>query len=123
MKITPQAQKVLHEVIEQNGADGLLATIAQSCCGSSPVFQLARFEEGDQPEVIDGVSIVFDPAARDAVEDVIIDLEGNDLVVLNPVCSCSQGCEGHDHDDHDCCHDHHEEHEGGCCHGGGCCHE
>lgn len=125
MKITEPALAELKKLLSDNGADGLEVVLQQTCCGVSPAFQMVRFDENDTPDDIEGVKILAsDPQAKEAVADVIIDLQDGELVVFNPVC----GCGGHDHDHEGCCGGHDHNHEGGCCsghdhdHEGGCCH-
>lgn len=112
MKITDPAKKELAKLLNDNQADGLMVVLQESCCGTSPVFQMVRFEEGDQPEEIADIKVLMDQPAKEAVEDVVIDLKDGELVVFNPVCGCGGGCGDHE-DDHECCGGHDE--------GQGCC--
>ncbi|MCF0259145.1 MAG: hypothetical protein HUJ54_04735 [Erysipelotrichaceae bacterium] len=112
MKITNEAKAVLDEVFAENKADGLLVELHETCCGKSPVFQIAVFDENDRPFEVDGIKLVADQQARAAIEDLIIDFVNGDLVILSPAaegcggCSgCGGGCDEHDH-----------HHEGSCCH-------
>ena len=105
MKITEEAKKVLNQVLEENKADGLLVTLQETCCGKSPVFQIAVFDENDPKEEIDGIQVSAGEDEKAVIEDMVIDLVNGELVVLNTVCGCGDGCH-HDH----------EGHEGGCCH-------
>lgn len=105
MKITDEAVNVLNQVLDENNADGLLVTLHETCCGKSPVFQIAVFDENDPVEEIDGIKVSAGQDEKEVVDDMIIDLVNGELVVLNSVCGCGGGCS---HDDHD--------HEGGCCH-------
>lgn len=108
MKITDAAKEVLTQILEENQADGLLVEIQETCCGKSPVFAIARFEEGDEPIDVDGIKMVVPDEAREDIENVVIELSDGELIVANAVC----GCGGHGHGG---CGDH--DHEGGCCGG------
>lgn len=95
MKITESAQKALKELLAANSADGLLVEIQETCCGKSPVFGLARFEEGDTPETVDGIQIVIPEEARNEIEGLTIDLEDGELIVTGAqACGCGEGCGG-----------------------------
>lgn len=104
MKITEEAKNVLNQVLEENNADGLLVSLQETCCGKSPVFQIAVFDENDPIEEIDGIKVSAGEDEKTVVEDMVIDLVNGELVVLNTVCGCGGEC-SHDH----------EGHEGGCC--------
>lgn len=101
MKVTEPAKQALNQILTDNQADGLQVVLQQSCCGVSPVFQLVRFDAEDRPDDIDGIQILIDDEAREAVSEVIIDLKDGELVVYNPVCGCGSGC-SHDDHDHQC---------------------
>jgi Fe-S cluster assembly iron-binding protein IscA len=92
MKITPDAQKALKSVLADNNADGLLVSLQETCCGISPVFSLAVFDENDKPVDVDSIQIVVPQEAQSAIEDVTIDLVNGELVVESTGgCSCSSG--------------------------------
>lgn len=136
MKITEEAKNVLNQVLAENNADGLLVTLQETCCGKNPVFQMAVFDENNPVDEIDGIRVCAGEDEKSVIEDMMIDLVNGELVVLNTVCGCGDGCH-HDHEhDGECCSSH--EHDGECCgnhesesgccsnHGneghGGCCH-
>ncbi len=131
LTITTPAAELLKQIMKENGADGLIASLQQTCCSAAPVFQMVRFEEGDEPVEVNGISVLIEDEAKPYCEEAIIDLDDGELMVFMPShggCGCH-----HDHDhEGGCCHGegHHHDHEGGCCHGeghhhdheGGCCH-
>lgn len=123
MQITEQARVMLAEILKENEADGIQAVLSMGCCGMQPMFQMVRFDETDRPEVIDGISVVYAQGAKEAVEDVIIDVQNGELVILHPVMAGGCGCHGHEGG---CCHEEHDhDHDHECCGGhgeGGCCH-
>lgn len=125
MKITEEGKKALEDIMAQTKADGLMVEMQESCCGFTPVFRLATFDENDKPEDVDGIKIVIPEAAKELTENLVIDLSHGELVVMNAGCGCG---DGHGHGEDGCCgggHHHHEEgheccgghghHEGGCC--------
>lgn len=117
MKITDSARDALKNLLAENGADGLLVGIHETCCGKSPVFQLAAFDENDTPESFNEINLVIPDEARDALDDLIIDEVNGELVVMSTAVDAGGCCGGHGH--------HHGE-EGGCCGGhghgeGSCC--
>lgn len=125
MKITDSARDALKNLLAENEADGLLVGIHETCCGKSPVFQLAVFDENDTPEVFNEISLVIPEPARDALDDLIIDEVNGELVVMSTAVEPGGCCGGHGHGEGGCCgghgHDHEEE---GCCGGHGevgCC--
>lgn len=143
LTITNSAAEMLKNLIKENGADGLQAFMAQSCCSASPAFQMVRFEEGDQPEIINEIPVLMDDDVKGEIDQAIIDVADGELAVFLPAAG-GCGCGGHHHHDHEeggCCGGHHHDHEeGGCCgghhhddeegsccgthgHDGGCCHE
>lgn len=105
MKITPIAQKVLKQIFEENQADGLEASLQQSCHGLMPVLQVVRFEEGDQPETIDGIAVLMDENTQSSLENLTIDLQDGELVLVGfSECCGHEGC-GCDEENHGegCC--------------------
>lgn len=130
LTITEPAVAELKKIMAENGADGLQAVLAQTCCSVSPVFQMVRFDEGDEPVEISGIKILMDDDTKAVVDEAIIDVQDGELMVFMP----AQGggcCGGHGDHDHDggCCSGHGDhDHDGGCCgghgdhgHDGGCC--
>ena len=112
MKITEPALVELNNILSANGAEGLEVILQEGCCGVMPTFQLVRFDEGDQPEDVQGVKILMEGDAKDVVENVIIDLQDGELIVL----SQRGGCCGHGHHEGGCGHGHHhEDGEHECC--------
>lgn len=91
MKITDNAKQALNQIFEESGVDGLLVEIKETCCGKSPVFAIAKFDENDIVEDVDGVKIVIPDDAREDVENVVIELADGELVVMNAVCGCGEG--------------------------------
>ena len=121
MKITEPALVELNNILSANGAEGLEVILQEGCCGVMPTFQLVRFDEGDQPEDVQGVKILMEGDAKDVVENVIIDLQDGELIVLSQRGGCCGHGHGHHHEDdeHECCgHGHGHHHEDGehkCC--------
>ena len=110
MKITEPALVELNNILSANGAEGLEVILQEGCCGVMPTFQLVRFDEGDQPEDIQGVKILMEGDAKDVVENVIIDLQDGELIVLSQRGGCCGHGHHHEHGDHECCgHGHHHE--------------
>lgn len=106
MKITDEARDVLKQVFDENNANGLLVSIQETCCGKSPVFQVAILDDEDPKDEINGINVSAGKDEKEVIDDMIIDFVNGELVVLNSVCGCGDGgCGHHDHD-----------HEGGCCH-------
>lgn len=105
MKVTDEARAVLNEVFKANSADGLLVEVHETCCGKSPVFQIAVFDENDHPVDFDGVKFVVPEEAQEMIEDMIIDFANGELVVMSATpggCSgCGGGCDSHEHHHHD----------------------
>lgn len=126
MKITDTARDALKSLLAENEADGLLVGFHETCCGTPPLFQLAAFDENDTPETINEIGLVIPDEAKDALEDLIIDVVNDELVVMSTAVEAGGCCGHHGHGDGGCCggHEHHEEE--GCCGGhghgeGGCC--
>lgn len=106
--ITDPAAEMLAQIIQENEADGLQASLEQSCCHTSPVFHLVRFEENDAPVDIHGIKVLMDEETEQFCDDAIVDVQDGELMVFRPSQS---GCDCGSHD-----------HEGGCCGSeGGCC--
>ena len=130
LTITEPAVAELKKIMAENGADGLQAVLAQTCCSVSPVFQMVRFDEGDEPVEISGIKILMDDDTKAVVDEAIIDVQDGELMVFMPAQGggCCGGHGGHDHDG-GCCGGHGDhDHDGGCCgghgdhdHDGGCC--
>lgn len=126
MKISDAAKEALTAIIEENGADGLRAGIQETCCGKNPVIALDKFEEGEEPEVFNGIKMVILPDSREIMEELEIDLVNDELVILQTVGGCGCGhhhedghecCGGHHHEDgHECCGGHHHDDDHECCH-------
>lgn len=96
MKISDQAKEVLKTILKENNLDGLRVEIQESCCGKSPVIGLDTFGENEQPQMINDIAVIIPEDAKEAVEDLEIDVVDDQLVVLGSSCSCSDDC-GHCH--------------------------
>lgn len=110
MKITPSAKEALLQVFAENQADGLEAILQESCHGLMPVLQVVRFEEGDQPEMIDGIAVLMDENTKPALENLSIDLQDGELVLFGlQGCCCNEGCNCEaDDSEEGCCNHCHE---------------
>lgn len=109
MKITNEAKTALQTILSQNDADGLLMELSETCCGKTPMFRIAKYDETDSPKVFNDIKVVIPEEALSLADQMMIDLVDGELVVLNEVaggCGCSS---------------HHEEENHGCCVGHGGC--
>ena len=128
LTITDAAANVLKPMLEENHADGLMATLHQTCCSAAPVFQMVRYEEGDKPVEINGIKVLMDEDTAKYCDDAFVDLQNGELMVFAPAEGGGCGCGGHHDHEGGCCHGDDHDHEGGCCYGddhdheGGCCH-
>ncbi|HIJ00919.1 MAG: hypothetical protein PWQ88_931 [Candidatus Methanomethylophilaceae archaeon] len=105
VEITPEAEKFLKELLEQNDkqGQGVKIYLAGMAC-SGPQFGMkfqAEKEEGDTEIALDGFSFYFDDETGEALEDCVIKFIddpqlGTGLTIENlkaTGCSgCSSGC-------------------------------
>lgn len=95
MNITDAAKAQLEALLKENKADGLMMQIATSCCGASPMFSLAVFDDNDVITTINGIQVLIPEEGKELAEGVKIDVLNGDLVVenLNHSCHChEEGC-------------------------------
>lgn len=90
MQITNEAKKALESELSSNGCNCLKATMQRSCCGSSLMFTLDKLAYGQQAEVINGISVIFDGDAKASAESVLMDVQNGEIVVRNigGCCCC-----------------------------------
>ncbi len=90
MKITEEAKAIITKAFKSNDCDCLQAKLQQSCCGTSLVFTLTKFESGEEPITIDGISVLMDDETQERAKTVTITVENEKLVINDdkPSCSC-----------------------------------
>lgn len=98
MRITEEAQILLHESIKTNNADALIVQLESSCSGESLSFALAVKEEDDTIMTIDNVPVIIDMVALQRAEEVTILVQDGNLFVDDKTVSTSScssgGCDG-----------------------------
>lgn len=90
MNITKEAKAKLEEAFVAHDCDCLNAELKPSCCGSSLVFNLAKLEQGDLYQRINGIPVLMEPEARERAETITISVEKEELVIQdeNPSAGC-----------------------------------
>lgn len=88
MKITDEAKKVINEALTKKKADGMRLRTSRSCCGKSLRFELVTIAGEDQPENINGVSVLMDDETRAWTETITIDAANGSLTLRDSASSC-----------------------------------
>ncbi|MDQ0175462.1 iron-sulfur cluster assembly accessory protein [Bacillus chungangensis] len=77
MIITDQAKVYINKMMEENGESNLRFTFeGAGCCGPNFGVTLSNRQEGDKEDIINGVKVSIDERVFNAVQDIILDFEG-----------------------------------------------
>lgn len=90
MKITDGAKEILNAALQQESANGIRLHTEKSCCGTSLQFELITISTEEQPETINGLSVLMDEETRAWTGTVTIDAE-NGKLTLHDSASCCCG--------------------------------
>lgn len=88
MKITEEAKSLITKALVSNKYDCLQVSQQQSCCGTSLVLSLANAKAGDEPVIVDGISVLMDNATKERVEGVTLAAENDEIVIQDDRASC-----------------------------------
>lgn len=117
MNITPEGKAIFDAALKKAGKEVVrIALVSQEGDGSEAhlSLDLAKKDEVESYEDIDGVLVSITEEARVYLEPAVFDAEGQNLkVTVRHSCGC--GC-GHHHHDGECCHDDCDCGEEGCEH-------
>ena len=91
MKITEEAKTLIAEALVSNDCDCLKVTLQQSCCSTSLNLALAKLEVGEEPILINGISVMMDDRTKAKTETVTLSTENGGLVIQDETQSCSCG--------------------------------
>lgn len=89
MKITNDAKKMLEEIFASNEGKCLKGSLQQSCCGTSLIFNLAKLEDGDDPDSINGISVLMEDSVKERAENITIAVKNGELTIQDATPS---GC-------------------------------
>lgn len=90
MRISDEAQTLIKKALDSSDYDSLAVVLKDSCCGTTVDFWLGNLEEGDEPEIINGIPVMMDAQVKERTENVILTVENGELVVRDegPPCGC-----------------------------------
>ncbi len=88
MKITEEAKSLITKALISNDSDCLQVSQQKSCCGTSLVLSLAKIKTGDEPVLVDGISVLMDNATKARVEGVTLAAEKDELIIQDDAQSC-----------------------------------
>lgn len=87
MKITDEAKVVLQDLLTANDSDCLKATVQQSCCGTSLVFNLAKTTEDDDPISINDILVLMTDEVQKRAESVTLTVQNEELALIDEEAS------------------------------------
>jgi Fe-S cluster assembly iron-binding protein IscA len=88
MKITDGAKKFIQETLDEEKADAIRLRTSNSCCGRSLQFELVKLTGQEQPEMINGLSILMDQETRAWTNTITLGARGNRLTLTDSAASC-----------------------------------
>lgn len=88
MKITDEAKLLINEVLAGEKANAIRLHTNRSCCGTSLQFELVTLTDQDQPEIINGLSVLMDKETQAWTGTVTIGAAGGKLTLHDSAASC-----------------------------------
>lgn len=88
MEITNEAKVLINRELSEQGANAIRLRTSRSCCGTSLRFELVSFTNQDQPENINGLSVLMDEETRAWTGTVTIDAADGRLTLHDSAASC-----------------------------------
>jgi hypothetical protein len=88
MNITDEARAMITGAMNSNGYDCIKAMTQKSCCGTSLYFTSAKLQEGENPVLINGISVLMDNKTRERAETITISVEQGKLVIQDSTSCC-----------------------------------
>lgn len=88
MEITNEAKKLLEEALAEQDADGIRFHTSRSCCGTSLQLETVKITAGDEPEDINGLSVLMDEETHAWTGTVTIDVENGRLSIHDTASCC-----------------------------------
>lgn len=88
MKITDEAKVLIDEALTEKGDNAIRLHTSRSCCGTSLRFELVTLTDQDQPETINGLSVLMDEETREWTGTVTIGAAGGRLTLHDSAASC-----------------------------------
>lgn len=89
MKFDESSKKIFLEELQKHNKKAVYFYIKQSCCSSTINVDLT--DEGDI-EIVDGIPVVYDSGAKQALENAKFVLTENGLSLLDLKPSNNEGC-------------------------------
>lgn len=87
MNISDEAKTILLKSLTSNENDCLKARLQKSCCGTSLYFTLAKLHEGDDPIIINGISVLMDDQIKERAKTVTLTGKDGRLVIEDEATS------------------------------------
>lgn len=88
MKITDKAKVLINKALSEEGTNAIRLHTSRSCCGTSLRFEPVTLTDQDQPEDINGLSVLMDEETRAWTDTVTIDAEYDGLTLHDSAASC-----------------------------------
>ena len=88
MNISDEAKTILLKSLASNENDCLKARLQKSCCGTSLYFTLAKLHEGDDPIIINGISVLMDDQIKERAKTVTLTAKDGRLAIEDEESSC-----------------------------------
>lgn len=120
MKITNECRDLLNEILKENGVDTLEISLEEAE-DHSVAINMAVIDSKEATRIIEvnGIKVSIDEETENTLEGATFGANEGEITITLDHCCC-----GHDHGEHECCHEegeeheccgHHHEHEGNCC--------
>ena len=88
MKITDDAKKLIQETLDEEKADAIRLHTSISCCGKSLQFELVKLTGQEQPEIINGLSVLMNQETRAWTNTITLGERRGRLTLTDSAASC-----------------------------------
>jgi hypothetical protein len=91
MKITDEAKLLIKEALVSHDCDCLQVTLERSCCGGTTSnFTPSKLTSDNNPDSINGISVLMDNRTRAMTETITIAEKDGELIIQDdrPSCCC-----------------------------------